>query len=52
MAVGGYDAMDALYYAIREQNGKLDPDRTMELFKRYKNAQSPRGPIEFGMGAA
>ena len=45
MALGGYDAMDAIFYAIREQNGKLDPDRTMELFKRYKNALSPRGPI-------
>jgi branched-chain amino acid transport system substrate-binding protein len=45
MALGGYDGMDAIFYAIREQNGKLDPDRTMELFKRYKNALSPRGPI-------
>jgi branched-chain amino acid transport system substrate-binding protein len=37
--------MDAIYYAIREQKGKLDPDRTMELVKNYKNPNSPRGPI-------
>jgi branched-chain amino acid transport system substrate-binding protein len=31
---------------IREQKGKIDPDRTMELVKKYKNPASPRGPIE------
>jgi branched-chain amino acid transport system substrate-binding protein len=46
MSVGGWDAMDAVYYVIREQKGKLDPDKTMELVKRYKNPNSPRGPIE------
>jgi branched-chain amino acid transport system substrate-binding protein len=45
MSVGQWDAMDAIYYAIREQKGKIDPDRTMELVKKYKNANSPRGPI-------
>lgn len=45
MAVGAWDGMDAIYYAIREQNGKIDPDRTMELLKHYKNPNSPRGPI-------
>jgi branched-chain amino acid transport system substrate-binding protein len=45
MSVGGWDAMDAIYYAIREQKGKLDPDRTMALVKKYKNPISPRGPI-------
>jgi len=45
MAVGGWDGMDAIYHAIREQNGRIDPERTMELMKRYKNANSPRGPI-------
>ena len=37
--------MDAIFHAIREQNGKIDPDRTMELLKHYKNPNSPRGPI-------
>jgi branched-chain amino acid transport system substrate-binding protein len=37
--------MDAIFHVIREQKGKIDPDRTMELLKRYKNPNSPRGPI-------
>jgi len=45
VSVGAWDAMDAIFYAIREQNGKIDPDRTMELLKHYKNPNSPRGPI-------
>ncbi len=45
ISVGGWDGMDAIFYAIREQNGKIDPDRTMELLKHYKNPDSPRGPI-------
>jgi branched-chain amino acid transport system substrate-binding protein len=44
-AVGAWDSMDAIYYVIREQKGKIDPDRTMELLKHYKNPNSPRGPI-------
>ena len=44
MVVGAWDAMDAIFYAIREQKGKIDPDKTMELLKHYK-ANSPRGPI-------
>ena len=34
-----------IFEAIKAQKGKLDPDKTMEIFKRYKNADSPRGPI-------
>jgi branched-chain amino acid transport system substrate-binding protein len=45
MAVGAWDAMDAIFHVIREQKGKVDPDRTMDLLKRYKSANSPRGPI-------
>ena len=45
MAVGAWDAMDAIYQAIREQNGKINPDKTMAIIKNYKNAHSPRGPI-------
>jgi branched-chain amino acid transport system substrate-binding protein len=37
--------MDAIYFVIREQKGKLDPARTMELVKGYRNPGSPRGPI-------
>ena len=45
VAVAAWDAMDMMYRAIREQNGKLNPDRTMELLRNYKNPNSPRGPI-------
>ncbi len=45
ISVGAWDGMDAIFYAIREQKGKIDPDRTMELLKHYTNTNSPRGPI-------
>lgn len=45
VAAASWDSMDAIYYVIREQKGKIDPDRTMELLRHYKNPQSPRGPI-------
>jgi len=45
MSVGAWDAMDAIYTAIREQGGKINPDKTMEIWKHYKNPNSPRGPI-------
>jgi branched-chain amino acid transport system substrate-binding protein len=45
MSVGAWDGMDAIYYAIREQNGKIDPDKTMDLLRKYKSTSSPRGPI-------
>src|SRR5512146_913493 len=45
VAVGAWDSMDAIYYVIREQKGKIDPDKTMALLKQYKNPNSPRGPI-------
>ena len=43
--VGAWDAMDAIFYAIREQKGNIDPEKTMQLLRNYKNANSPRGPI-------
>jgi branched-chain amino acid transport system substrate-binding protein len=45
MAVGAWDAMDLIFHVIREQKGHLDPDKTMEIIKHYKNPNSPRGPI-------
>jgi len=45
MVEGAWDAMDAIFYAIREQKGKIDPEKTMQLLRHYKNANSPRGPI-------
>jgi len=43
--LGGWDGMDALYTAIREQRGRIDPDKTMEILRHYKNPNSPRGPL-------
>ena len=45
MSVGGWDGMDAIFYVIKAQGGKIDPERTMQLVKAYKNPNSPRGPI-------
>ena len=45
VAAVSWDAMDAIYQAIRAQKGGMDPDRTMEVLKHYKNPNSPRGPI-------
>ncbi|MBI4290819.1 MAG: ABC transporter substrate-binding protein [Betaproteobacteria bacterium] len=45
MSVGAWDAMDLIFQMIREQKGKIDPDKTMELIKKYKNVNSPRGQI-------
>ena len=45
VAAASWDAMAAIVHVIKAQNGKVDPDRTMALFKGYKT-MSPRGPIE------
>lgn len=45
VTVTAWDAMDAIYAAIRAQGGRVDPERTMNLLRNYKNPNSPRGPI-------
>ena len=45
VAVGAYDGAAAIVEAIKQQKGKLDPDKTMEIFKHFKDPNSPRGPI-------
>jgi branched-chain amino acid transport system substrate-binding protein len=45
LSVGGWDGMDAIFHVIKAQKGRIDPDKTMELLKSYKNPNSPRGPI-------
>jgi len=45
ISVGGWDGMDAIFHVIKAQKGKIDPDKTMELLKKYRNPNSPRGPI-------
>jgi branched-chain amino acid transport system substrate-binding protein len=44
LSVGSWDGTALIFEAIKRQNGKLDPDKTMEIFKGWKSA-SPRGPI-------
>jgi branched-chain amino acid transport system substrate-binding protein len=44
-AVGAWDGMDAIFHAIRAQNGRIDSDRTMDLLKNWQNPASPRGPV-------
>ena len=43
MVVGAWDAMDAIYGAIRAQGGKIDAQKTVDFWKTYKNPNSPRG---------
>jgi branched-chain amino acid transport system substrate-binding protein len=45
VAVGAYDGAALIVEAIKQQKGNLDPDKTMEIFKHWKDANSPRGPI-------
>lgn len=45
MAVGVWDGMAAIFHAIKEQKGKIDPDKTMALLKGWVNPNSPRGPM-------
>jgi branched-chain amino acid transport system substrate-binding protein len=45
MSVGGYDGMAVVYEVTKKLNGKIDPDKAMELIKGMK-IDSPRGPIQ------
>jgi branched-chain amino acid transport system substrate-binding protein len=42
--VAAYDALTAIYRAVEQQNGNVDPDKTMELLRGMK-IDSARGPI-------
>lgn len=44
MAVGGWDGMAAIYEIVGRLNGKIDPDKAMEVLKGLK-LDSPRGPL-------
>jgi branched-chain amino acid transport system substrate-binding protein len=45
LSAGSWDGMDMIFTAIKEQKGKLNPEKTIEILKNYKNPNSPRGPI-------
>jgi len=45
ISVGAWDAMQAIFDAVIQQKGKLDPDKTMAILRGWKNPNIPRGPI-------
>jgi branched-chain amino acid transport system substrate-binding protein len=45
LSAGSWDGAAMIFEAIKQQKGKLNPDKTMEIFKHWKFADSPRGPI-------
>jgi branched-chain amino acid transport system substrate-binding protein len=46
ISVGAWDGMQAICDVVAQQGGKVDPEKTMLLLRGWKNANSPRGPIE------
>jgi branched-chain amino acid transport system substrate-binding protein len=44
MAAAGYDGMAAIVDAIVEQDGQIDPDRTMEIWSGWTH-EGPRGTV-------
>src|SRR5918992_123952 len=45
LSVGSWDGTALIFEMIKQQKGKLDPERSMEIAKAWKNPNSPRGPI-------
>jgi branched-chain amino acid transport system substrate-binding protein len=45
LSAASWDGTDMIFQAIKAQKGKMNADKTMEIFKAYKNPNSPRGPI-------
>jgi branched-chain amino acid transport system substrate-binding protein len=45
LSVGSWDGMTAIFDLVKATNGKFTADEAMEFFKKWKNPDSPRGPI-------
>src|SRR5258706_12118886 len=45
VAVDAWAGAPIIVDAIKALKGNMDPDKTMEFFKTWKNPNSPRGPI-------
>ena len=45
LSVGSWDGTALIFEMIKQQKGKLDPERSMEIAKGWKHPNSPRGPI-------
>src|SRR6266699_2578464 len=46
LSVGAWDGMTALFDLVKATKGKFTADEAMEFFKKWKNPNSPRGPVE------
>jgi branched-chain amino acid transport system substrate-binding protein len=46
LSVDAWDGMTAIFDLIKATKGKFTADEAMEFFKKWKNPDSPRGPIE------
>ena len=44
IALDSFDGMAAIFHVVREQGGKMDPDKTIALLKGWRY-DSPRGPV-------
>ena len=45
MSAGAWEAMRAIFEAVKLQGGTMDPDRTMAILSAYKDENSIRGPL-------
>src|SRR5437588_3203490 len=45
LSVDGWDGMAAIFDLIKATKGQFTADEAMEFFKKWKNPDSPRGPI-------
>lgn len=45
-AIGGWDGMAAIVEVIRQQNGDITLERSLEILRNWSNPDSPRGPVQ------
>ena len=46
LSVDAWDGMTAIFDLIKATKGKFTGDEAMDFFKKWKNPDSPRGPVE------
>jgi branched-chain amino acid transport system substrate-binding protein len=46
VSVNAWDGMTAIFDLLKATKGKFTADEAMEFFKKWKNPDSPRGPVE------
>jgi branched-chain amino acid transport system substrate-binding protein len=45
LSVDAWDGMTAIFDLVKATQGRFTADEAMEFFKKWKNPDSPRGPI-------